>query len=1653
MGVSSSQVSKLESSNQPAQEEEHHPASKPTSSPTAAPASLSSPGRSFDDHFTSTVPETSVFLSSTIDTPQHSSGWSLPPPSRPPLPSISPPIAFDGSPAPSHSVPRLKAPLPNLQTTPLLASEDPVFTSPSSDAMGKSKAKKSALFNMVKEVTGANNTPRRGLADDETLVIETPHTSESQSRPKKSSSKKRNGKKGLLIAEEAHQDPNIEVPATPPTAKAKTQAKWSTINAGNDAHIPATQDEQPTPERVEMGKSERRRKPRSARKRKQEKPVSDHGSSSSSASSIPAEIPTPTRESTTPLYTRRIKGASMKKQIVSSQPQVPEVHKTSAVHAGKSPIPTKASDSVNRPSSRHFLLQDTARQAMMMVQGGAVHQKPQGSPKPEVYQSSDPTEKASGNPSGNRPDRTVTPTATQANASQDSSQDDIDGASETSTSEVLTAMDMKADPTPNNARMEAARNLKSERQLEVDSNTIQIAAHLGGASTEEEGDEESQSPGYDSNDINSAGIKADVHPGNPVTEESGEQSPLVENEIDSAAIKANIDPEDASTDAESDDQSWSPPPQPTFSTNIAEESDGEFAVRDSSVDIESDDPMINFADSIVLSSPDVSQFIDDQAGFDSQEGEGFESERTESPEELDDDLPGDVAFGMGNSDSEQDAPIPQQSAGEDDEEHSLPERSTKQKTSTKQRKGKTDFLVANDRSEQSFVALTEEPANPRPKTRDSTKKKRDKKRKKKRLSSPALSREELGNGDPDREEYEASPDPILYSRSSQNLEKEKPKKKRKNSAKVIESADGSIEHREAADDIPLIVSNVVQTPAKTTSRKRKEKKSKKRKSHDLPSDLPIDSSRLNDGGDNPKQAESPINAPQPVFISPPRANDLQHGEAASTIPGPSSQGGAESGRGSRRKPNGLHLSSRPGERDAANVEPEMNQNEGDPSIQAPRARKRRRSLDEETPTRSRRRKTRRGATVEEGQQPDQDNLEVLEFEKHLSEEQLELDATQDEMPDAEPLLSQGPEESPGSLESPPPANSKSSSRQRPRKQRAKPSIPESPTGEPVNVRELKEKATREVLPELPGGVSNDPPPRMKMKAAGAVTEAAKPVSLADGTFREGPFTDEEKAAFARVVETHRVNNYLTQFEVNQLVQDRPNDSDNHVRLWNAIIDAVRFRNKKKLVKYGRKNFHNFVARGKWTEDQDEELRRMTQKHGEGKWTVIAQEINRHPEDVRDRWRDYISCGRNRNVNAWSPEEETELIDNVVAALRKIQATMNKKGSISTGSIAKLLDWRGISTAIGGKRSRAQCSQKWERLSKNVDRNQDIEGIEEYLKADWRLQNARVEYGQMTMADKISIVKGILKANISREYKIRWKQCVPPRIRQRYSQQSLQLAWFRMKTRVPNYKNKPIVTICKRLIRMYDDDNESFADNEVEDDEFDSIAIRPFKSLEPTPQTPRRKKQEEGTTRTQRPKDNTLSTEFVQESDLEGDEPNTGYNGAGSVLEGASHVSDVDDGGKDSDHLRKGSIDLGDASVQGEIGAEEEPEDREGEDVEVHEQTPQSKSHRAKSKKLGKSVWELSPDMNFEASRSSAGKEGDVGLSTPKASGAAATGSQVNAASTGRTNKSKKLRSVQIPKRSREPVEDVAFRRVWGPESGTEAVPTPRKRRKKRYSME
>ncbi|KAM0525675.1 hypothetical protein ACHAPE_000386 [Trichoderma viride] len=397
-----------------------------------------------------------------------------------------------------------------------------------------------------------------------------------------------------------------------------------------------------------------------------------------------------------------------------------------------------------------------------------------------------------------------------------------------------------------------------------------------------------------------------------------------------------------------------------------------------------------------------------------------------------------------------------------------------------------------------------------------------------------------------------------------------------------------------------------------------------------------------------------------------------------------------------------------------------------------------------------------------------------------------------------------------------------------------------PSSLALETTETPAKKNRRVLEELLSPSANTPKPRARSKRATQKpqkatektseddvenTESEKPVRRASNlgeNYTQGRFTDAEFDGINQAIETFRNEYGLTQVQVNEMIQAPGGTTagSDHARLWYRLFEACPDRKRQKVINVARKKFHNFVARGKWTPDQDAELSALIDVNGTA-WSRIAAIINRHPEDVRDRYRNYIVCGANQRRDVWNEEEEARLTEYVKEAMEVIdELRRDAPGTILLQkTYEELIDWQNISEKMERTRSRLQCITKWKamqaRISGKKKERKTSEGKKQKRPAQAQpevvisdedissqLDQARQQMMSMREEDQYRLVLAIQGASVLSDDQIPWGKLLDKKFRSQWSRGTQILLWDRLKQTVPDWETISVLDVAQYIINEY-----------------------------------------------------------------------------------------------------------------------------------------------------------------------------------------------------------------------------------------------------------
>ncbi|KAL8973332.1 MAG: hypothetical protein Q9183_000025 [Haloplaca sp. 2 TL-2023] len=321
----------------------------------------------------------------------------------------------------------------------------------------------------------------------------------------------------------------------------------------------------------------------------------------------------------------------------------------------------------------------------------------------------------------------------------------------------------------------------------------------------------------------------------------------------------------------------------------------------------------------------------------------------------------------------------------------------------------------------------------------------------------------------------------------------------------------------------------------------------------------------------------------------------------------------------------------------------------------------------------------------------------------------------------------------------------------------------------------------------------------------------------------GMFSVDELAKLEAFRDRYCVEEEISQRRFNDLIQSRMRGSHDTTRLFNALYEELPYRTRQSVLRFCRRRFHNFRARGAWTEADDEDLRNAIAEKGRS-WKAVGAMIDRFPEDCRDRYRNYHINEDKRHTDTWSREEIYNLVkavDDCMRFLRKERQERKEEKyrgrdmpesepeSDPEVQDMKLVNWQIVSERMGSTRSRLQCSYKWNHL-KNADRIDYLKAIRTLKKGkglrliegrksgSWRLRRARRKLRNMRMGDRFDFLQVFAECNAPTEQSIDWASLGTPLFRDRWSTWDLRAALEAFKGEVPGSESMNYQDVINQL---------------------------------------------------------------------------------------------------------------------------------------------------------------------------------------------------------------------------------------------------------------
>ncbi|KAL8816222.1 MAG: hypothetical protein Q9223_004731 [Gallowayella weberi] len=347
---------------------------------------------------------------------------------------------------------------------------------------------------------------------------------------------------------------------------------------------------------------------------------------------------------------------------------------------------------------------------------------------------------------------------------------------------------------------------------------------------------------------------------------------------------------------------------------------------------------------------------------------------------------------------------------------------------------------------------------------------------------------------------------------------------------------------------------------------------------------------------------------------------------------------------------------------------------------------------------------------------------------------------------------------------------------------------------------------------------NSPPPRLanpskrrgnKKQRGGQKGKDYKP-PLQELSEKGGIFRDDEIAVLENFRDRYCEGEEMSKHRFNELIQSGVRKSVEAHRLFSAMYEEMPYRTRQSVIRFSRRHFHNYAARGAWTQSDDENLRDAVAKKGTS-WKAVGALIDRFPEDCRDRYRNYLINSEKRNTESWTHEEIRNLVKAVDDCMRLLQEERRRKKeedyegrdipaseSESDQEVKdrKLINWQIVSERMGGTRSRLQCAYKFNHL-KQADRDYYFQVIRRLRagkgfksKADsqtpksWRLRRSLRKLRNMRAGDKYDFLQLFADCTAAAESNISWQSLGSKAFRKRWTNMDMKAALEIFKTEVP-----------------------------------------------------------------------------------------------------------------------------------------------------------------------------------------------------------------------------------------------------------------------------
>ncbi|KAA8566193.1 hypothetical protein EYC84_008794 [Monilinia fructicola] len=330
------------------------------------------------------------------------------------------------------------------------------------------------------------------------------------------------------------------------------------------------------------------------------------------------------------------------------------------------------------------------------------------------------------------------------------------------------------------------------------------------------------------------------------------------------------------------------------------------------------------------------------------------------------------------------------------------------------------------------------------------------------------------------------------------------------------------------------------------------------------------------------------------------------------------------------------------------------------------------------------------------------------------------------------------------------------------------------------------------------------------KAAKDPSSEAKPKrSRSQSTTRpkdgNGRLDEKETTRIADAVELYRADNDLEQSAVNSIIQG--NALTDGKKFWDFMKIEVPDVPKRNLQSWCRRNFHNYAARGVWTTEQDEELMQLFNKMPK-KWTLIGAELNRLPDDCRDRWRNYLSV-TNLELGPWKLEEEHQLKDSVKKCIELIREDRRREGLLTPEEEdddtyhEHDISWMKVSELMDLSRSHLQCYRKWKSIkAREHATTDDLVAERIVISNSWKHLKSYQDASKTLAAEKLQFLRAIRDSKAGTESKIDWR-AIDEKLDRNHDAMEMRICLRGLMHNLQNHESNSLQENVKLLIKAFE----------------------------------------------------------------------------------------------------------------------------------------------------------------------------------------------------------------------------------------------------------